>query len=329
MVGSRTRKGTRVIRYRSFRNPDPPGLAAVWNQSFTARGAVRPVSPLLLETYLFAKPYFDHDGLIVAESDDTVIGFALAGFGPGPGGKGIDRQDGILCFLAVAPDQRRQGVGTELLRRAEAYLRDRGARTLYAGALGWRSPFGFGLYGGSQPSGFLDSDVLARPFFEKRGYKVNRTQLVLHLALKRLVEVADGRFPGLRQKLTIQGGPWHGLTPWQEAVLGPLELTELRLEEKVGGKVRARAMLWEMEETFSPTWGEHAIGLVEVEVTAESRRQGMAKFLVFYLMRYYQEQYFTLVEMSIGENHDATLRLARGLGFQQVDTGRRFVRIES
>jgi ribosomal protein S18 acetylase RimI-like enzyme len=316
-----------VIRYRSFRNSDPPGLAAVWNESFTGRGTVRPVSPLLLETFVFAKPYFAHDGLIVALADEAVIGFALAGFGPGAGGKGVDPKGGILSFLAVLPTYRRQGVGTELLRRSETYLRDGGARTIYAGSLGWHSPFGFGLYGGAQPAGFLDSDALARPFLEKRSYNINRTQLVLQLPLRRPPQVADGRFPALRQRAIIQGGPWHGLTPWQEAVLGPLELTELRLEEKENGKVLARAVVWEMEETFSATWGEHAIGLVEVDVAPDLRRQGLAKFLLFHLLRHYQEQYFTLVEMSIGESHDLTLKLARSFGFQQVDTGRRFVKV--
>jgi ribosomal protein S18 acetylase RimI-like enzyme len=129
--------------------------------------------------------------------------------------------------------------------------------------------------------------------------------------------------------VAIQGGPWRHLTPWQEAVLGPIEATELRLEERNGGKVLARAVLWEMEETFSPVWGEHALGLVEVDVAPELRRQGLAKFLLFHLLKHYHEQYYSLVDLSIGESHDATLRLARGLGFQQVDTGRRFVKVEA
>jgi hypothetical protein len=42
-------------------------------------------TPALLERWVFSKPHFDPDGLIVAvddEADNKIVGYALAGFGP-------------------------------------------------------------------------------------------------------------------------------------------------------------------------------------------------------------------------------------------------------
>ena len=104
---------------------------------------------------------------------------------------------GVLCSLGVIPSHRKQGIGAELAVAAEDYLRRRGAMTLYAGPMAPLNPFTFGLYGGSQSAGFLDSDAAAGPFFERRGYQTQETKLVFQCPLDRPPVVADGRFAGL------------------------------------------------------------------------------------------------------------------------------------
>src|SRR5262249_29229869 len=153
-----------VISYRTFRNDDPPRLLELWNGCFTGRGAAELRGTMLLEYLTFAKPYFDPAGLILAESDGgAAVGFAHAGFRPAADQKGVDTSLGVLSALGVLPEHRGQGVGGELLRRAEAYLAGRGAKAVVAGPLGWLNPFTFALYGGSQGPGVLDSDLLAGP----------------------------------------------------------------------------------------------------------------------------------------------------------------------
>jgi len=71
-----------VVRYRTFRNTDPPRLVEVWNETFTGRGAVRLASSTPLERFVFSKPLFDPAGLFIAEEDERCLGFAHAGFGP-------------------------------------------------------------------------------------------------------------------------------------------------------------------------------------------------------------------------------------------------------
>ena len=108
-------------------------------------------------------------------------------------------------------------------------------------------------------------------------------------------------------------------------MFGPLELHDYRLTEKATGKWAARASLWEME-TYSPAWNEHAIGLAELEVVGDVRRKGLARFLLAQILRHVQEQFFTVVEIQAAETNAAAVNLIRGLGFTQVDRGRRFRR---
>ena len=62
--------------------------------------------------------------------------------------------------------------------------------------------------------------------------------------LDRPPTVNDARFAALRQRYEIHGGPWRGAGWWRECVVGPVEVQEYRLQEKVGGPPAARALVW-------------------------------------------------------------------------------------
>jgi ribosomal protein S18 acetylase RimI-like enzyme len=318
-------KGLAVIQYRTFRNFDPPALVQLWNQCFSNRGATILRGTMLIEFFLFAKPYFDPQGLHLAFDGTQPIGFALAGFGPNADGSRLDPSTGVLCALGVIPDRRRQGVGTELLRQAEEYLRQRGAASLVAGPMSPRNPFTFGIYGGSDSPGFLDSDPLARPFLEKHGYRVQGTMVVMHRPATQKLTLADGRFAAHRQQYDIHNRYLPATNWWQECVLGPIDAVEYLLVDRTTGKAVARAVLWEME-TFRPRWDDHAVGVLGLEVAPELRRQGLGKFLLSKILLHLQEQYFTLIEWQVPESNILGLEMARQFGFQPVDAGRHYVR---
>jgi ribosomal protein S18 acetylase RimI-like enzyme len=137
--------------------------------------------------------------------------------------------------------------------------------------------------------------------------------------------VADGRFAAYRQRFEIFGGPRHGMSWYEESVLGPIELHEFKLTDRTAGRAVARASLWEME-TFNQRWNEHAVGVVELEVVPDARRQGLGKFLLAQLLRHLHEQFFTLVEAHAPADDPAATGLFRGLGFKQVDEGFTYTR---
>jgi ribosomal protein S18 acetylase RimI-like enzyme len=313
-----------VVDYRNFRNNDPPGLAEIWNESFTGRGEVRLRHSSPLETYVFAKPYFEPAGLIVAEEAGVRVGFAHAGFGPNDTQAALSRTEGVVCAIGVRPSYRRRGIGSELLRRCEHYLQQKGAQTLFAGPMVPVNPFYFGLYGGSELPGFLTSDGDAEPFFRHHGYQVASANFVFQRLLHKAVNVVDGRFPALRRRFEVRIVPRTGAaTWWQECVMGPVEVVEFQLEEKATGQVMARTAVWEMDG-FSWRWNQPAVGILDVQVREDLRRQGMAKYLLTQMLRYLQDQFFGVAEVHAAEGKEAAINLYQSVGFEQVDVGRRY-----
>jgi ribosomal protein S18 acetylase RimI-like enzyme len=317
-----------VVHYRIFRNNDPPHLVKLWNQIFTGRGAAVLSSTSLFEMLVLAKPYFDPRGLIVAEEDNLPVGFAHAGFGPSADETVVCKTAGVICMLGVLPTFRRRGIGTQLLAQCENYLGSSGAQWLYAGTVRPLAPFYLGLYGGSEASGILKSDTLADPFLLHNHYQVCDTSLIFQRRLDSNVAINDGRFANLRRRFEMRVAPRTGrISWWQECVLGPLELVEFRLEDKLTRKVAALASLWDME-TFAQRWQMPSVGIMHIEVHEDLRRQGLAKFLLSQIFRHLQDQYFALAEIQAPALNTGLRDLCTSVGFEQVDEGHVYRREE-
>lgn len=310
-----------MVEYRSFRNDDPPRLAALWNEVFTGRGAVRLRSAAPLERYLFSKPHFDRNGLILALDDKKLVGFAHAGFSSNETETGLAYADGVLCAVGIHPNYRRRGIGTELVHRCEAFLASKGTRNFFAGPMRPLDPFYLGLYGGSELPGFLASDPAAEAFFTRLGYQPFDTCLVFQRLLHEPINIVDGRFADLRRRYEVCVEPWKGAASfWQESVRGPLEFIGFHVEEKSTEVVLARAAVWEMDG-FTWRWNQPAVGIVGVEVVEAHRRRGLAKFLLTQILRHLQDQYFGVAEIQTMAGNAAARALYQSLGFQQVDQG--------
>jgi GNAT superfamily N-acetyltransferase len=314
----------RVVQYRHFRNTDPPALVVIWNECCVGRGAVRLRHSTPLEYHVFSKPYFDPAGLILAEDNGMPVGFVHAGFGPNPDASQVSTAAGVTCVLGVRPSHRRRGIGKELLRRAESYLQERGATSLYAGPVTPLTPFYLGLYGGSGLAGFLASDPDADSFFTHHGYEPYQTVQIFQRRLDKALSLADARFMALRNRFDLRIEPRKGVGTWyEEASLGLIEPFDFRLEEKPTGQHAALASVWEMEG-FSWRWNQPSVGLFEIEVRPDLRRQGLARLLLAQLVRYLQDQFFGIVETHIPDGNEPAERLFRGLAFEPVDTGRAY-----
>ncbi|MBZ2197415.1 GNAT family N-acetyltransferase [Occultella gossypii] len=111
------------VTYRAHR----PGDAARLAELTTVAMPRDAVSEDWFTHTVLLDPNFDPDGLIVAVDEATgqAQGFVYAvragrGIGPDPDG-------GWITIGCVRPDARRQGIGTELVRRAGAFLAGKGA----------------------------------------------------------------------------------------------------------------------------------------------------------------------------------------------------------
>jgi len=310
-----------VVNYRKFSNADPPRLQEAWNEIFTGRGAVLLHTITPLDRYILSKPYFDPNGLILAEDNGACVGFAHAGlsFSSQP-------SRGVVCIFGVRPSFRKQGIGTELLKRSEAYLKEKGAQIICAGEEGCANPFYLGLYGGSDSPGILRSDADANPFLTRHGYQVDRQILVLQRDLTKPLKVADPRFAGLRNRYDVRvRSPRKLDTLAQECSIGQVDPLEFYLQEKQSKAVIAHALAWEMEG-FSWRWKHPSVGLTGFRVEPMVRKQGLGKFLLFTLLKQLQEQYCEIVEVHIHENNQEAPVFLRTLGFNQVDVGQVFVK---
>lgn len=310
------------MRYRHFRNADPPAVAALWNESLTHRGAVELRSHAPLENAVFNKPYFDPSGFIVAEDESgKMAGFMHGGFGPNEEFTALDYSKGVICAFAIRPEFRRKGVATELLRRCEGYLRQRGATIIQAGTTRPNKPFYLGLYGGSDAPGFLRSDTDIEPFLLAHGYQADQRVNVFDRRLDVPLNIVDARFGALKRKYDAQALPQAKLgTWWRECVLGTLDPSEFRLDDKASGQTAAKAMYWEMSD-YGWRWGAPAAGVIDVQVRNDLRRQGLGKFLLAQLLRHLQEQYYAVAEVQVPEEEETAAKMFRSLGFVQVDVG--------
>jgi ribosomal protein S18 acetylase RimI-like enzyme len=312
-----------VVEYRTFRNTDPPRLVAVWNETFIQRGSPRLTNNMLIERYVLAKSIFDPKGLFVAESNGACVGWAHAGMSRNP----FNTQPvGVTCLIGVHPTHQRQGIGAELLKRCEQYLREQGAQILTAGAHWPNNPFYMGLYGGCESPGFLVSEPLAEPFFLKNGYRVDCKTLVLQRKLDQPMKMFDPRFVPMRQRYDLQfGSPRRLLSTWHEFVHGYVDPLQFVLNDKQTGTWVARTLVWEME-AFSLAWRRPSVGIFDFEVNPAYRRAAVGRYFLSLIMKYIQEQFFTLVELQLEDTNHMGLQFLRSLDFEHVDTGQVYLR---
>lgn len=310
-----------MIEYRRFRNSDPPHIRRLWRAAGLGRGAATELDADSLETVVFAQPYFDRNGLILAADGDNIVGFIHAGFGPTADEQSLSRDDGTIHVVIVAPSHRRQGIGRELVRQAEAYLHANGSKALFAGPAAPRDAFYFGIYGGSQPAGFLESDPLARPFFTALGYVPHQRQLIYQRSLEEKGDPVGLRLMSVRRATKLGAIPHETASTWWSTTrMGRLDSLTLSLMPKAGGAALAEVMVVGLDH-YMASWRQRAIGLIDLHVPEAHRRKGYAQALLVEVCRRVKTDLITLVESHVEEGNEAGIKTLKSAGFQQVDAG--------
>jgi ribosomal protein S18 acetylase RimI-like enzyme len=310
------------LTFRTFRNTDPPQILRIWNAGLSGRSAAYLQSCPALEVHVFSKPFFDRNGLFIAEDNGQVVAFAHAGFGPDHTGAKLDHRLGIVCLIVVHPKYQRRGIGSELLRCCENYLRHRGAQSIFAGGQRPRSPFYWGLYGGCEMPGLLLSDVGADFFFQSHGYRQHESVLVYQRPVDGPLLIQDPRFTSIKRKYEVRVLPRPVSQRWyDECTFAPLEMLHFQLQEIATGAPLAWVRMWDMD-AFAWRWHQPAVGLIDLEVKPVHRQKGLGKFLMANVLRYIQEQFYALIEVQTPSGNTPAQTLFQKLGFRQVDEGR-------
>ncbi len=308
-----------MIRYRPFQNWDPPALAEIWRTQPPLVGRVQAVTPPLLEKYVFAKPWFDRNGLIVATQGARPVGFVHAGFGASDDHRGIDTEQGTICQLMVAPHEQRGIIAVELLGAAEDYLRRRGAQQIHAGCQFPLNPFYLGLYGGSEAPGVLDSDAQFVELLAGAGFHRARRRALWRRSLAGFRAPVDRQWMQVRRRF-VAAPPVEVLPDnwWEACVWTHHDWTCYPLNLPGGGESVISATLWDIEP-LSRSWGRQTAGLVRLDDTPEAREEGLTGFLLGETLRQCQSQGYAQFEAQTSEGDASLADLLKRLGFEQYD----------
>jgi ribosomal protein S18 acetylase RimI-like enzyme len=311
-----------VYQFRPFRNTDPPRLAEIWREQPAQRGVMRPVTAALLEQLVFSKPYFEPEGLIVAIQNNVPIGFAHAGFGPNETQNAIDTDLGATYLLMTRAEHRQPAVADGLVARAEHYLRDRGAKVLYAGGIRPLNGFYLGLYGGSELPGILATDPAFHEAAARGGYREIDRVVVLQLDLANYRTPVSRDQRRLRREVVFVEDFNPPDTSWWEAcTTGTFDRLRYALQPTTGGgDSLASVWFWDVEP-LSTSWGVPTAGMFELEVTSERRRQGLATFLLSEAFERLRARGIVRVEAQAMHHNTPAVALYEKLGFARVDEG--------
>lgn len=310
------------IRYRTFRNTDPPHLVDVWRSQPPERALMQPLSIPLVDQLVLAKQYFDPEGVVLAFDGELPVGFAHAAFGPTDDGRRVDTSLGVTHIVMVRPHYQGKGIGRELLARTEDYLRRRGAGVLYAGGVGQLNGFYLGLYGGSELPGVLDSSQRAQRLFQASGYREIDRTIVLQRETMTFRSPIDRRLMALRRTTSLRA-EYDPPSPnwWHASTYGAFSIVRYALDLKQPNVVDAATLDCWMMDTFTRSWGVQAAGLFALQVRPELQRQGLGTFLVGEALHQLRSAGIALVEAQTMVHNTPALGLYRKLGFHVVDQG--------
>ena len=314
------------MRFRPFQNWDPPALAEIWRSQPPLRGRMQGLTPALLEELVFARPYFDRQGLIVAVDGERPVGFVHAGFGASDELAALDKSLGTTCQLLVAPHQQRAEIQAELLRASEAYLARSGVRQLFGGSAFPVNSFYLGLYGGSRLPGVLASDVEQTALFKSAGYREQERRILLNRSLANFRPPVDRRLMQLRRRCEVIAVPdavpdnW-----WESCVWMHANWTRYDLRFRDSADPLISATFWDILP-LSKSWGVQAVGMVRVEDTPEARAEGMTTFLLSEALSDLQRHGATMVEAQAFAKDTSLLALFKELGLAPYDEGILFVK---
>jgi GNAT superfamily N-acetyltransferase len=277
------------------------------------------LTPPLLEKHIFAKPWFDRHGLIVACDGARPIGFAHAGFGASDDHRDMDVRQGTVCQVMVAPHEQRGVVMVELLSAAEDYLRRCGATQIYAGCQFPFNPFYLGLYGSSDVPGVLATDRELVSLLGGAGYKQQTRRTLWRRTLAGFRSPVDRQWMQVRRRFAATA-PRDALPDnwWEACVWAHFDWTRCDLTLAGGGEPVISATLWDIEP-LARDWGVQTVGLVRLDDTPEARDEGLTAFLLGEVMRQYQSQGYAAIEVQAAASDAELAGILTKLGLEKYD----------
>ena len=242
-----------------------------------------------------------------------------AGFSADNSETGLDYSQGTISAVVVKPEHRRHGIARQLVQKAEEYLEQRGAQEIVAGAGLNRNGFYHAIYGGLEPAGFAESAAAWTPFFASCGYEPAEVTHILHRDLSKGRDPVNARLIRNRRRLQmvitdrIPTRSW-----WWYARFGHQDTLQFQLNERGSGDTVATGHILGLD-IYIPKWGVRAVGIRDIFVPEEGRRQGYAFSLVMEMCRQLRGQSIRVVEAQVDSENAAAMDLFTAARFEIVE----------
>ena len=310
-----------MIEFRPFLNTDPPALVNIWRQQPPLRANVESISREVLDRFVFAKPYFDRQGFIVAERAGEVLGFVHAAFGPNEDQSDLNPEIGILTQLKVQVGEQREEIAQELIRRAIDYLKSRGAKSCYGGSQFPFAPFYMGLYGGSRIPGVLEQDELFVESLQQAEFMHVATYSIMTIGLADFEPMVGREIMAAKRKFLIAPSvDPRDRTWWECCSLGMADRDAFTVSDRRTQDLVARAVFWDMIP-LANEWGVQARGIYDLRVMPDYREQRLEQFLLSESLKHLKEQGIGLVEAQTNSKNSIALETFQRLGFEEAGRG--------
>ncbi|MEM7456236.1 MAG: hypothetical protein AAF456_17955 [Planctomycetota bacterium] len=319
-----------MLSYRPFLNTDPPLIVEIWRGLPQRHAIVEAVSPAILDEHIFAKPYFDRLGLVLAfEQQQSNVapvptGLIHAGFAPNDSLSDIDPSHGIISVMQVVEGPNARAVEDGLIQEAITYLKSRGAKRVSIGAAFPYAPFYSGMYGGSRVPGCLAEDPASRAAFERNGFKAAETVMIFTRSIAGFRPVVDRQQMAIRRSVqtTAAIDPIES-TWWESCTLGMAQRENFKVHDK-NNQLLASATFWDVQP-LAIEWGVNARGLYNIKVADHDPDKPMPEGLKMYLMgeslKHLVQEGVSLVEVQTLETDYDLIAVLAKLGFKQSGMG--------
>ena len=272
------------------------------------------------EFFVFAQPFFDRNGFIVACDGDRIVGFSHAAVAVNDAQTSLGDTHGSLVAVVVHPDYRLNGIGRELVQHGLGYLAERGVSSVEFGATDRSNGFYIGMYGGASPCGFRLSDGPVEQFAGKmkwestceyRCFQKNLEAGTRDPVNKKLI--LNRRKTQLEAADASANASW-----WWMTRLGRMDSVQFNLVDRTSREALASCEIFGLD-LYIPKWGQRAAGLGQIRVPEQHAGKELELTLLLEMSKYLREQLITILDTTVVSSDEWTVRLLESAGFKEQD----------
>jgi ribosomal protein S18 acetylase RimI-like enzyme len=194
---------------------------------------------------------------------------------------------------------------------------------IYGGGRYPLNPFYWGIYGGSEFSGFLESQPATLQAFQRNGFKESASSVLFEF------DLAKSEPRHLKNIMLKRESRVHILEDenpeenWSALAVEAFHPLVVQILDKAEKAVIARSCLWPMS-VYGRREGVSRIGLIDVIVDDDHRRKGYGRLLITESIKCASGLSYDILCVQTDSTNLAAIKLYEQSGFERTETARLF-----